>query len=63
MAYGGLRDPNVTAGELGAWRERTAGPFSARMFPGGHFFIHEQRDLWLDLLNQDLQTGPGHKGG
>src|SRR5262245_32228554 len=36
---GGLRDFTPRT-ELQAWAELTSGPFSLRMFPGDHFFLH-----------------------
>jgi medium-chain acyl-[acyl-carrier-protein] hydrolase len=40
VVLGGADDPGVSAADLVAWRTQTAGPFSFRMFPGGHFFLH-----------------------
>lgn len=40
FALGGLDDPGVSFERLSAWQELTAGDFTIRMFPGGHFFLH-----------------------
>lgn len=53
-AFGGLRDDRVAPADLAAWRERTAGPFARRMFPGDHFFMNTARPLLLQALSQDL---------
>jgi medium-chain acyl-[acyl-carrier-protein] hydrolase len=50
FTYGGSSDPEVSRGELEAWREQTTGAFSLQMFPGDHFYLHASRsDLWAHL--------------
>lgn len=39
LALGGTDDPSVAAGELAGWRTHTTRKFSARLLPGGHFFL------------------------
>ncbi|MBF8780482.1 thioesterase [Pseudomonas fulva] len=41
--------------QLLAWRQESLGDFSLAMFPGGHFFIHEQEDRVLDVLADSLE--------
>ncbi|MDF0729677.1 alpha/beta fold hydrolase [Pseudomonas entomophila] len=41
--------------QLLAWGKETVGEFSQRLFPGGHFFIHEQEDRVLGALVASLQ--------
>lgn len=41
IALGGANDPAVTVTELNDWRRHMVGKFSARMLPGGHFFLFE----------------------
>lgn len=41
LAIGGANDAAVTPAQLGEWRRYCAGRFSARMMPGGHFFLFE----------------------
>jgi medium-chain acyl-[acyl-carrier-protein] hydrolase len=53
-AYGGRLDPTLTRAELDAWREQTTGPFDARLFDEGHFFL-TCRDF-LDALNERLEA-------
>lgn len=42
-AYGGERDAEVPQAHVEAWREQAGGAFDTRMFPGGHFFVNEDR--------------------
>lgn len=39
LAIGGTDDRAVSATDLAKWRCHTSGRFSARMMPGGHFFL------------------------
>jgi medium-chain acyl-[acyl-carrier-protein] hydrolase len=39
LALGGTDDPSVTATDLAGWRRQTTRKFSARLLPGGHFFL------------------------
>jgi len=54
VAYGGLGDEEEDKKKIEAWREVTTGPFSVRMFPGDHFFIHTSEALLLRALAKDL---------
>jgi medium-chain acyl-[acyl-carrier-protein] hydrolase len=54
-AFGGLEDAEATREDMAPWRDHTRGSFTLRMFPGGHFFIHEARQQVLQVLSQDLQ--------
>lgn len=51
----GGKDDRVSEGQLLAWRKESVGDFSLEMFPGGHFFIHEQEDRVLDVLATTLE--------
>lgn len=42
-AYGGAQDLEVPPEQIEAWREQAGGEFRARTFPGGHFFVNEDR--------------------
>ena len=48
---GGLRDSTPRA-DLQAWGELTTGPFSLRMFPGDHFFLHSDELQLLEVLGR-----------
>lgn len=54
VAFGGLRDEEVQKEKLEAWTEVTRGSFRLRMFPGGHFFIQEDRNSLLGAVAEDL---------
>jgi surfactin synthase thioesterase subunit len=41
LAVGGTNDPAVSAAQLEDWRLHTNSECSARMFPGGHFFLFD----------------------
>ena len=41
--FGGQQDPRTSVASLDAWRSQTRGPFTLRMFPGGHFFVQASR--------------------
>ncbi len=43
-ALGGLKDRDVLREDLEGWTRLRAGAFKLRMFPGGHFFLNENRD-------------------
>lgn len=55
-AYGGAADPKVSHAQLEAWGRHTAGPFVMRIFPGGHFYLQEDRPPVLRTLSSDLQA-------
>jgi medium-chain acyl-[acyl-carrier-protein] hydrolase len=56
-AFGGVADTQVTRSALEPWREQTAGGFTLRLLPGGHFFLREPRALSLlvGALAADLE--------
>ncbi|MGH9898896.1 MAG: thioesterase II family protein, partial [Pyrinomonadaceae bacterium] len=53
--FRGLEDHEVKREELEAWKEQTTGPFSIRMLPGDHFYIHASQALLLRVLSQELR--------
>ena len=55
MAYGGRGDDNVKQTHLAAWREQTTTTFTLRMFEGGHFFLANNRMMFLQALTDDLR--------
>jgi medium-chain acyl-[acyl-carrier-protein] hydrolase len=54
IAYMGTDDPEVDAAELLAWHEESAGEFTMRVFPGGHFYLMGGRTDVSSALRQDL---------
>ena len=53
-AFGGLADVDVSRDDVEAWSVQTRGRFRMRMIPGGHFFLHNQKDLILESVARDL---------
>lgn len=46
VAFGGQDDEDAPVEDVREWRVHTNGPFTYRIFPGGHFFLHEhERDV------------------
>jgi surfactin synthase thioesterase subunit len=54
--FGGLGDSSVSHEELKAWRQQTSGKFRVRMFPGGHFYLKDAREVLLREIREDLKT-------
>lgn len=57
-AYGGISDEETSAEAILAWRRTTKGPFTYRMFEGGHFFIHTAMTLLVRQIELDLTPSP-----
>lgn len=53
-AFGGLEDQDVSREMIEAWRETTTGAFRLRMFPGGHFYLHDGRSALIAAVAQEL---------
>ncbi|MEE1743065.1 MULTISPECIES: thioesterase II family protein [unclassified Streptomyces] len=47
-------DPQVSRAEAEEWREHTEGGFTLRGFPGGHFYLAEQKAQVAQALTEDL---------
>ena len=63
-ALGGLEDEEVTRPDLEAWRAQTSGPFSLRLLPGDHFFLHSSKSVILQLISRGLDEAvraPDHR--
>ncbi len=57
LAFGGSDDERAPSHAVEAWREHTTGPFTVRMFQGGHFFINDYRaDVVRELGDNLLHT-------
>jgi medium-chain acyl-[acyl-carrier-protein] hydrolase len=54
-AYGGAGDEEVPLWQVEAWREQAGGEFHMTTFPGGHFFLHDDRAQVLEQLGQELR--------
>lgn len=65
FAYWGATDSRTPQDSAAGWRSETRGRFVSRMFPGGHFFPVEQREVLLRVLQDDMVsavTGQGSTG-
>lgn len=54
-AFGGDSDPSVNGAELAAWREHTRSSFVKRLFPGGHFYLHQARSDLLASISAEIR--------
>lgn len=52
--YAGAADPKVPVEDVEAWGRHTTEGFGMRTFPGGHFFVFDQRERVLRDLYTDL---------
>jgi len=52
--YGGQSDESAVEEELDAWCRHSTADTTVRIFPGGHFFLHEAPDRFLPVLENDL---------
>ncbi|MFC5906013.1 thioesterase II family protein [Streptacidiphilus monticola] len=59
QAYAGSDDNLVTPAEVAEWVEYSQCGFSMRTLPGGHFFLREQEDVFLNDLAHSLDTVVG----
>jgi pyochelin biosynthetic protein PchC len=50
----GDRDRQTTLDEAEAWSRHSSGEFALRVFPGGHFYLDNQRDAVFDLISTAL---------
>jgi len=55
FACGGVDDQEVSAEQLRAWGEQTTASFSARLFPGDHFFLMSAKAALLKTLSGELE--------
>ncbi|WP_354642972.1 thioesterase II family protein [Kitasatospora camelliae] len=54
-AFGGRADPHVDPEGVAAWARQSTGPFTMRMFDGGHFFLHSAQQEVLRELSRLLR--------
>jgi medium-chain acyl-[acyl-carrier-protein] hydrolase len=54
-AYGGATDDEVELWQVEAWKEQAGGAFRFETFPGGHFFLHDDRARLLQVLGRELR--------
>ena len=54
-AFGGIKDISIKPEQVEAWKEQTRAPFSARFFPGGHFFLNDFRMEIIEIVTRELE--------
>ncbi len=54
-AYCGNFDPIVSMEDASEWREHTRSNFTLSMVPGGHFFIRNNLEQFIEMLVKDLK--------
>jgi medium-chain acyl-[acyl-carrier-protein] hydrolase len=52
--FAGSDDQVVTASEVAAWKEMTAGSFDFQLLQGGHFFLQTAQAQILDIISRKL---------
>ncbi|MFI9154904.1 thioesterase II family protein [Streptomyces sp. NPDC053367] len=63
VALTGDRDERVEVDEVASWQAHTSGSFRLRVFPGGHFYLGEQRAAVADVIADTLRSAtaaPAH---
>lgn len=61
-ALGGRDDWMITRDDLAAWADETSREFRLRLYPGGHFYIEEQRGVLLAEMTVLLQDVSPRRG-
>ncbi|GGU31783.1 thioesterase II family protein [Lentzea flava] len=55
-ALTGDADPKASVHEVEQWRERTTGPFALKVFPGGHFFLSDNRSAVAAVVSGETPS-------
>lgn len=55
-ALTGDNDPKTTVDEANTWTRHTSGAFDLQVFPGGHFFLTDQADQVIKILDRHFQA-------
>jgi pyochelin biosynthetic protein PchC len=61
VALVGDADPRVSVDNARAWGEYSTGEFDLRVFPGGHFYLADQRPGVVDAILRSLHTNDRRK--
>ncbi|GHC43904.1 thioesterase II family protein [Streptomyces cinnamoneus] len=59
VVLGGVQDPAMPEGAWTGWAELTSAGCARRGYPGGHFYLREQRGQLLGDLSGDLERALG----
>jgi medium-chain acyl-[acyl-carrier-protein] hydrolase len=57
-AFAGDQDIGAAPAAVAGWEACTDGPFALRVVPGGHFFLHPERDTVLADIAASLRADP-----
>jgi medium-chain acyl-[acyl-carrier-protein] hydrolase len=60
LALAGDEDAEVTVADVSAWRQQTAAAFSLRIFPGNHFFLHQNPRSVVPVVVRHLESLLAH---
>jgi medium-chain acyl-[acyl-carrier-protein] hydrolase len=55
--FGASGDDQVSQAELAAWSAHTTAAFQQLLIPGAHLFLHESRELLLQMIRENLPAG------
>jgi medium-chain acyl-[acyl-carrier-protein] hydrolase len=55
-AFGGMHDSWAPSRDLVDWKRHTSKKFRLKMFPGGHFYIHQRQQELFDEIAGDLRS-------
>lgn len=55
-ALTGDTDPKASVNEVEQWRDRTTGPFQLKVFPGGHFFLSDNRSAVAAVVSGETPS-------
>jgi medium-chain acyl-[acyl-carrier-protein] hydrolase len=55
--FGGADDRIVPFGQMAGWRQQTAGRYTQRSLPGGHFFVQTAQQHLCRLIADELELG------
>lgn len=56
VAFAGVDDGTEPLADVREWRQHTRASFELRTFPGGHFFIHNQRAAVVDAIVRAMHS-------
>ncbi|GGV16258.1 thioesterase [Streptomyces litmocidini] len=59
LALVGDADPKATVEEARSWADHTTGPFTLRVFPGGHFYLNDQAPAVLAAISSHITPNQG----